>query len=89
MKNTNFDPNKETIITVDNLLNVIEGMSKICEIMTKIEGKISEKESKDLMLALVATFICVAQMFPREEQEMIIDMMDKDLGINLREMSRF
>ena len=89
MKKFKTDPDKETVITISNLLNVIEGLSQISGIMEEMKDKAPEKESRRLMLALIATFVCVAQMFPREEQEMIIDMMDEDLGINLREMPRF
>ena len=89
MEKIDIDPDTELVVTVHNLLNVIEGLSKISKSMEKMVDKMPEKDSKELMLAVIATFVCVVQMFPDKERSGILELMNRDLGIDLRDMPRF
>ena len=89
MEKINIDPDTELVVTVHNLLNIIEGLSKISNSLEKISDKIPEKDGKELMLSVIATFVCIIQMFPDKERNGILELMNRDLGIDLRNMHRF
>lgn len=78
-----IDANQEIVITLGNLGDIIKGLSHISAGMEKIEGKITNEESRDILLSLVATFVSVAKLFPKKQKNQIFADMKEMLGIDL------
>ena len=78
-----INPKEEVVVTIDNLLLVIEGLERLSGVLGDISEEVSDKQGTKLMIPILTTFLCVVKMFPRKHQKKILALMKEDLGIDI------
>lgn len=82
MKKIEIDGSEEIVITVGNLLDIMDGLAKISKGMIKIEKKIDKKESREILIPMVATLCMIARLFPKDSRNEIFGELKKLTGFD-------
>lgn len=83
----NYD--QEIVITCGGLMDIIQGLSRIAESVGEISEKIPEEEARKILSATVVTYGYIVKLFPREERNMMNELLSKHIGIDLHEAGIF
>lgn len=86
MNKIKVDSNQEIIITVGDLLMMVDGLAHISSGISEITNKISEKEARNIAIPMIATFASVAKLFPRKQKKQIFSELKKVIGVDLGDM---
>ena len=83
MDKLNINPNEEIIITLGNLLDLIDGLAIMSKDMMKIQDKIEPEENQQLLIEAIAIFVAIARLFPSEQKKTIFELLKDEVGIDL------
>ena len=86
MDKIEVDPNQEIIITVGDLLTLIDGMAHLSKEISNVLDKITENEARKITVPMIATFVCISDLFPREQKKQIFAGLKDIVGIDFTEL---
>lgn len=86
MDKIEVDSSQEIIITVGDLLIMVDGLAHISSGISEITDKISEEEARNITIPMIATFASVVKLFPRKQKKQIFSELKKVIGVDLGDM---
>ena len=81
-----IDPEEEFVIRCADLLSLMQEWAELNDFSKKIQKKLSEEENREVMLISIAMFVCIAKMLPRKQRNQILEMVEEDLGVPVRDL---
>lgn len=86
VQNIKFDPTREIVITEGCLMNIMAGLAKVGIEVNGISDKIDEKDFKNLMIPIIATFVALADLYPKETRKQVLEALEAACGIDFSEI---
>ena len=83
MDKLDINPDQEIIITLGDLINLFEGVSLISQDMEKVQNKLTEEENRGLLVKLMAMFVALARLFPKEQKKRLFELLRDQVGVDL------
>ena len=82
MGKISVDADQEMIVTVGDLLFLLDRTANLSNIALRIMDKLDEKDNADLMEVLVDLFMGTAKLLPRDVREQIFAEVGPVLGVD-------
>ena len=88
-QNYNFDTNEEVIVTVGQIVDIVEGIAELSKLIEKPITEMPAEQQRKATITLLALFTVVARLFPSKQRKMIFEDLKTVVGVDLTDILWF